>query len=270
MHERVEKPTKRSKLRLYWGNKYYRLRRYLYWFTGGLRFAKVENKILPIECMTHATPLLRKLKDVDMVLQHNKITNLKIAVPKLNHVTLMPGETFSYWKLIGKPTKRKGYLAGMQLRAGQVCAATGGGLCQLSNLIFWMTLHTPLTITERHRHSYDVFPDANRKVPFGSGATCFYNYGDLMIRNDTDSIFQLELTVTDTMLCGIWRTDTAPAVHYEVYEKEHHIQAEYWGGYTRHNRLFRKCSNLGGDLLSDELVVENHAFMMYEPLLQQK
>ena len=47
--------------------------------------------------------------------------------------------------------------------------ATGGGLCQLSNLIYWMTLHTPLTITERYRHSYDVFPDSNRTQPFGSG-----------------------------------------------------------------------------------------------------
>ena len=45
----------------------------------------------------------------------------------------------------------------------------GGGLCQLSNLIYWMTLHTPLTITERYRHSYDVFPDSNRTQSFGSG-----------------------------------------------------------------------------------------------------
>lgn len=44
-----------------------------------------------------------------------------------------------------------------------------------------MALHTPLTVTERHRHGYDVFPDAERTIPFGSGATCFYNYGDLMI-----------------------------------------------------------------------------------------
>ena len=39
-----------------------------------------------------------------------------------------------------------------------------------------MTLHTPLQVTERYRHSYDVFPDADRKLPFGSGATCAYNY----------------------------------------------------------------------------------------------
>ena len=64
----------------------------------------------------------------------------------------------SYWYLIGKPTAGKGYLPGMILRNGGYLAATGGGLCQLSNLIYWMTLHTPLTVVERHRHGYDVFP----------------------------------------------------------------------------------------------------------------
>lgn len=45
---------------------------------------------------------------------------------------------------------------------GRIGSDVGGGLCQLSNLIFWMTFHTPLTVTERYRHSHDVFPDANR------------------------------------------------------------------------------------------------------------
>ena len=57
----------------------------------------------------------------------------------------------------------------MVLFLGQIGGDIGGGLCQLSNLIFWMTLHTPLTVTERYRHSHDVFPDANRTQPFGSG-----------------------------------------------------------------------------------------------------
>lgn len=101
----------------------------------------------------------------------------------------------SYWYLIGKPTAGKGYLPGMILRNGGYLAATGGGLCQLSNLIYWMTLHTPLTVVERHRHGYDVFPDANRTQPFGSGATCFYPYLDLMIRNDTQDTYQMRVRV---------------------------------------------------------------------------
>ncbi len=122
-----------------------------------------------------------------MWMQYNKIVNLKIAVEKLNGIILFPGETFSYWKLIGKPTRGgKGYVEGMTLFYGGFKPGIGGGLCQLSNLIYWMALHTPLVVTERHRHSYDVFPDSNRTQPFGSGATCVYNYRDLQIFNGTD------------------------------------------------------------------------------------
>jgi vancomycin resistance protein VanW len=180
---------------------------------------------------------------------------------------LRPGETFSYWKLIGRPTRRKGYVDGMVLDSGKFKAGVGGGLCQLSNLIYWMTLHTPLTVVERHRHSYDVFPDAGRTQPFGSGATCFYNYGDLMIRNDTGQDFQLVLELMDSHLAGAWRSCAPPECGYEVYEKGHIIQSEPWGGYTRHNVIYRRKLGEDGEILDDEFVAENHAVMMYSPLL---
>jgi len=181
--------------------------------------------------------------------------------------TIKPGETFSYWRLIGKPTKLKGYKKGMVLKSGTVTAATGGGLCQLSNLIYWMTIHTPLTVTERHRHGYDVFPDANRTQPFGSGATCFYNYGDLMIKNNTTDTFQLHLKMTEEYLEGAWLCNHPPEFKYEVYEKEHIMQSQFWGGHTRHNSIYRKKYDQHGNLLDDEFVIENHAIMMYAPFI---
>ena len=130
-------------------------------------------------------------------------------------------------------------------------------------------LHTPLTIVERHRHEYDVFPDSTRTQPFGSGATCFYNYGDLMIRNDTEQAFQIVLEVTESELIGMWKSDIQLDYRYEVYEKEHVIRSEYWGGHTRHNVLFRRKFDEYGALIDDEFVVENHAIMMYSPMLAE-
>ena len=151
---------------------------------------------------------------------------------------------------------------------GKVQAGVGGGLCQLSNLIYWMTLHTPLTVTERYRHSYDVFPDAGRSQPFGSGATCFYNYLDLQILNETTVEYQVDIRVTDTHLVGEWRA-VRPSIHtYEIYENKHWITREYWGGYVRHNEIHRRVLNLEGETVGDESVTENHAIMMYEPLLE--
>jgi vancomycin resistance protein VanW len=268
MKKPTPKPINRSPLRLRLGKIYFSCLRWLFWIFGGLKFAKKKGAELEFEHYSHQTPLLRKLKDVDMELQYNKIRNLKIAVSKINGVIIYPGETFSYWKLIGKPTKKKGYLKGMILQSGRVTAGTGGGLCQLSNLIYWMTIHTPLTITERHRHGYYVFPDSNRTQPFGSGATCFYNYRDLMIKNNTNQVFQLFLEVTETHLRGMWKSNISPQYKYEVYEKEHLMQPEFWGGYTRHNILFRKVFNLDDVKIEDEFIAENHAIMMYSPLIE--
>ena len=77
----------------------------------------------------------------------------------------------------------------------------------MSNLIYWLTLHTPLTVIERHRHDYDVFPDSGRTQPFGSGATCVYNYIDLQIKNNTGQPYQLKLEITGDHLSGEWRTN---------------------------------------------------------------
>ena len=185
--KQLRPPIRRSWLRLRLGKAYYAGKRYLLWCSPKFHWAKERRaERLPCVHMTHATPLMRQLRGEEMEWQRNKVTNLKLAVAQLDGLVLHPGETFSYWKLIGKPSRRKGYKEGMVLFLGRIGGDIGGGLCQLSNLIFWMTLYTPLTVVERYRHSHDVFPDANRTQPFGSGATCAYPHRDLMIRNDMD------------------------------------------------------------------------------------
>lgn len=262
------KPRGRSRLRILCGRTYYTALRYFEWYFNDKRYAERKSiDTLPHVIFSHKTPLLRELKNVDMWLQHNKVNNLKIAVQRLNGIILRPGETFSYWRLIGNPTQRKGYMKGMVLFYGGFKAGTGGGLCQLSNLIYWMTIHTPLEVTERHRHSYDVFPDSNRTQPFGSGATCVFNYRDLQIRNDTNQTYQLQVNVTDQDLYGEWRSTEEQKSRFEIYEKEHRITHEYWGGYIRHNLLHRKEYGSDGVLIEDAYLTENHAIMMYQPFL---
>ncbi len=265
----MDKPKARSRLRKILGSFYFTARKKLYWHFSKLPFAsRIQAEELPYVIFTHQSTLLRKLRNVDMHLQHNKITNLKIAAQHINGLLLGPGEIFSFWKLIGRPTKRRGYKTGMVLHNGLVKSGTGGGLCQVSNLIYWATLHTPLQVVERWRHSYDVFPDANRTLPFGSGATCAYPNIDLQIVNPTSATFQLKINLTKDQLIGQWRSNTPSNFNYEVYEKSHHINHEWWGGYTRHNSIFRKITDPQNKLIKDELITENHAIMMYEPFIE--
>lgn len=269
--EKIDKPIRRSALRNRLGRLYYGWMRRLLWMKMRQLFASERlDTPLPYVCFSHKTPLLRRLKDVDMWMQRNKVINLKIAAQKLDGVVLHPGEIFSYWKLIGKPSRRKGYVDGMVLKGGTFTAGTGGGLCQMSNLIFWMALHTPLTVVERHRHGYDVFPDSNRTQPFGSGATCFYPHGDLMIRNDTGQDFQLAVKVGEEYLEGEWRCLAPVEERYEIVEKNHEMRSEYWGGYSRHNELYQQVYGGDGRLIEERLVVKNSAIMMYSPFLTEQ
>ena len=270
MDKPVNRPIKRSKVRYQAARLLHTGERYLAWLVLHKHLAKKRGQeILPYVHSEHETVLLRQLKDVDMIWQHNKIRNLKIAASRLDGVVVHPSETFSYWKLIGRPTYKKGYLDGVVLQSGHVIHGCGGGLCQLSNLIYWMTLHTQLTVTERHRHGYDVFPDSARTQPFGSGATCFYPYGDLMIKNNTQQDFQLCVRVGDTCLEGAWRSDEKSMFRYEIVEKNHHFNGEYWGGFSRHNALYRRACDLDGTFLGEEFVAENHALTMYAPLIDE-
>lgn len=264
----VQKPKDRSKLRQLVGKEYFILKRRFSWLTSKKKWAKQQpNTTLKHHVFEHRSLILRPLKDVDMYLQENKRTNLALAIRHLNTIIICPGETFSIWKNVGRPTARKGYLEGLVLKQGQLARDVGGGLCQLGNLLFWLFAHSELTVTERYRHGFDVFPDVNRKVPFGAGATLSYNYIDLQVLNTTDLTYQVELWLDDTHLNGRLLADQMPESQYVIEERNHIIKQQYWGGYTRHNQIVQVQTEVDGSQ-SERLLVENHAIMMYNPFLK--
>ena len=263
----IQKPIRRSHLRLFLGKEYFIVKRKWNWYFKGIRWAEQSTeRIDGHRVFIHQSMILRPLKDVDMYLQENKRTNLRIAIQKLDKIVVKPGETFSLWKRVGRPTKSKGYLEGLVLKQGAVDKDTGGGLCQLGNLLFWMIAHSPLTVTERHRHGFDVFPDVNRKVPFGAGATLSYNYIDFQFKNETDMDFQINLWMDEEYLRGELLSSIPLDATYQVVERNHVMKQQYWGGYTRHNQIFRIEHRANGEQI-EKLLVENHAIMMYNPLV---
>ena len=160
--------------------------------------------------------------------------------------------------------KRAGFII-----EGKVEYDYGGGLCQLGNLLYWMILHSPLTVIERYRHGYDVFPDVNRKLPFGSGATLSYNYIDFQFKNETNNDFQLHLLIDQTHLNGELLCNAELEERYEVYEDQHLFSQAHWGGYIRHNLIKRK-KRINSKVVEDIEITENHAVMMYEPFFRER
>lgn len=244
-----------------------RLKRYTEWFAGNKKYVKTRSfEKLKFRVKKHQSVLLKKLGNSEIQLQINKVTNLQIAAKRIDGILIRPGETFSFCKLVGLPTRRKGYLPGMELTFGEARSGIGGGICQISNLIHWLVLHSPLTVTERYHHSFDPFPDDGRVLPFGSGATVFYNYRDYQFINNTAHTFQLNLWFTEKCLEGELRVDSDLDYGYHVFEKGHQF-LEIEGRYFRTNEIWRNkiLKFKGGEILESELITKNFARVTYTP-----
>lgn len=229
------------------------------------RFAADKQETdLPYSCKRHQSLLRRRLGNSSPELQENKIHNLKIACPTIDGILIKPGQTFSFWQQVGEATAEKGYAEGMQLSRGEVVRGVGGGLCQLANLLYWMSLHTPLEVVERHHHSFDPFPDENRVLPFGSGAGVFYNYIDLRFFNPTDITFQVRLWLTDNHLKGAVYSDRETPYSYHVFEKNHRFLRQSDKNF-RENEIWREMiDRKTGNRVAEELLVRNFSEVKYE------
>lgn len=244
------------------------LRRDLKDLLSGMALAKHRSsQPLPVLVKAHRSTMLRTLNGVDMQLQQNKVTNLALAGEKLNGLIIYPGETFSFWNTVGRTTAREGYLPGLTISAGRLGAEPGGGLCQMANLIHWMVLNSPLTVTELHHHTDALFPDSGRRVPFGTGTSIFYKNVDYRFRNDTDTPVQLLIWQEDGDLCGELRAEHAFPYRYRIVEEDHHFAKEADGSYYRCSRIYRITLDTAGQELARELVLVNHSLVMYDPAL---
>jgi vancomycin resistance protein VanW len=223
---------------------------------------------LPALVYRHNSLIRRKLGNVDLHLQENKAVSLGIAAPLVNSVVIRPGETFSFWKLVGSCTEAKGYREGLVINHGRSDSGIGGGLCQFTNLLHWMVLHSELTVVEHHHHGdLDLFPDFNRQIPFGSGTSIIYNYLDYRVRNDTGQAYQFLVSTTDEHLCGELRAERVPNVKFHIREEDAYFY-ESEGKVYRHNRVMRLTRDkITGLVTARKLVIENNALVLYDRAL---
>lgn len=152
-----------------------------------------------------------------MKYQINKVHNLKLAAKTVNQVVIAPGETFSFWQLVRWADRYEKYKDGLNFVDGKIVGSYGGGLCQLSNLLFWLFLHTPLRIAERHGHSVLSIPAAEDGLPCGIDATVNEGWLDLKLRNDSGNTLQVEISFDDRYMHGRILSQTPVEREYKVF-----------------------------------------------------
>lgn len=244
---------------------WFRCKRWLAWQVERRPLARRDARRLTALVKRHSSRLIKQLGATDMQLQRGKVINLRIVAPLIDGVRIAPGEVFSFYRIVGKPTRARGFVAGMELAGGKAQAGIGGGICQMANMLHWLVLHSPLTVTERSTHSFDPFPDDRRSIPFGTGCAVFYNYVDLCFRNDTQATFQFNIWMTATDLWGELRSDSEIAETYKVFERVPRFVRE-GGVFWRSNQIWRRVmERRTGRHLRDEFVKANLVRVMYTP-----
>lgn len=123
----------------------------------------------------------------------NKVYNLKRAAEEINSYVIKPGEIFSFWEIIKDPNL--GYKKSRSIIKGRVIEENGGGLCQVSGIIYYIAIIAGLEVLERHNHSMDIYTDRTRFTPLGTDATVVYGSKDLRIRNNSEGPVRFVLQV---------------------------------------------------------------------------
>ena len=211
----------------------------------------------------HKSKLVRDYPEPWYSLQQNKIINLDIIVKKLDMALLYPGKKFSFWTIAGRTSRAKGFKDGMTMIEGKLTKSYGGGLCQLSNALYWSSLNCGFEIIERHRHSYDIFPDTARTLPFGSGATIFFNYMDLVFKNKSNISYLFNIYLDDEFLNIKIFADSVPEIKHKIVEENHSFVKEGGKNY-RKNEIYRLHINKKGDVIEKELICKNRALLLYD------
>lgn len=142
-------------------------------------YGKFCGKDIPLTQLDYILQYKQEVKPSETFA--NKVYNLEQASIRINQYILKPNEIFSFWNVIGNPSHV--FKSSRSIMNGQVKNEIGGGICQVSGLIYFAAIHARLDVLERHNHSLDLYTEETRFAPLGSDATVVYGYKDLRIRN---------------------------------------------------------------------------------------
>lgn len=132
----------------------------------------------------------------------NKKHNLRLAIETFEDLPIDPGKIFSFWNHVKNPTEKAGYKVGINIIQGRLDFDWGGGLCQLSGLLYHLALTAGLGIVERYPHSVDLYTDETRYTPLGADSTTAYGYKDLRILNTLDTPLCFRVRIEKNSLIG--------------------------------------------------------------------
>lgn len=222
-----------------------------------------SSKSFPALIDSESNDMIKKGPGINPDTQFGKAKNIEIAANAMNGLVIHPGESFSFWKYVGKITPRRGFKAGRVIKNDRLIPGIGGGLCNLANTLNLLVLHSPLDVTEFHHHSDALNPEKGEHVPFGTGTSVAYNYVDYRFKNNTDQSFQLLVWCKDNKLYAELRSQFNIKYTYKLLESDYHFSCEE-GKYYRVSKIYREIIDASSHRVFKELILKNHSEVMYD------
>lgn len=222
-----------------------------------------SDKLLNYKVFTASSRMINTNSGFDIGYQINKVHNLKLVAMTMDKIIIEPGQVFSFWLLARNAERYGKYKDGLTVVNDKTIPQKGGGLCQISNLLFWLFLHTPLTIIERHPHSAETIPRQG-EIPPGVDATVAEGWKDIKVKNDTDIRYQIIFEFDDEFIYGSIYSDKIGYAIYQV-SSENMIYSREQGRTYRYNEIYRiKKNPINQEILGRELLLKNKTQITYE------
>lgn len=226
--------------------------------------ATLRQDPLPVELYASSCPMYNPDTGFDMIYQENKVHNLKLAAKTVDGLLIRPGETFSFWNAARFADREIPYREGLTEIDGKLTTTKGGGLCMITNLLFWVFLHSPLTIVERHGHPRKDFPEPPSDAPLGVDATVAEGWLDLKVRNDTKRTFQIGVTFDETHITGTLRMEQDEGISYRVYNGPVTYERQNGTVIESVDVIRERISRERGEVLTQKVMYCNQCEIGYE------
>ncbi len=227
------------------------------------RFGENEENV-KYEICAAKTAVINENSGMDIIYQQNKIHNLKITSKTMNRILIYPGETFSFC-FLSRNSHRYGRMKdGLILVDGNLTVQKGGGTCHLSNLLYGLFLISPLTVTERHGHGVKSFPDPDGSELDGIDATICEGWLDLKAKNETDGIYQIEITFDDKYMYGRILSDTESDTTYSILNENVRYKRENGELYKYFSVSRTSTDKKSGRLTKKEKLYDERLLIGYE------
>jgi len=91
--------------------------------------ASRDSSSWPVLLAEHSTPINRNDGHQDPRLETGKRVNLGLAARAFNGLVLEPGVPLSFWRVLRWLMEARGYRLGLEVSAGCLITAIGGGIC---------------------------------------------------------------------------------------------------------------------------------------------